>query len=178
MPTAGPSPPSTGTNNNAVGAVAWTNPGNVTAEDGNSATATVGLASDSQYLFATGFGFSIPAGAVIQGIQAGVKHACMNGDVQDEKIRIIKGGVVGTTDRSSASAWPTSLTFAQYGGGSDLWGLTWLPSDINASNFGLAIQAQSSFSDTAAIDVVYITITYTLSTTGIPGSLTSTGVGN
>jgi len=65
-----------------------------------------------------------------------------NSGVYDDKVRIIKGGVVGSTDRASGSAWPGTLTYSTYGSSSDLWGETWTVADINSSSFGVAISAK------------------------------------
>ena len=66
------------------------------------------------------------------------------GVVYDHRVRIIKGGAIGSTDKASGTAWPGSLAYTTYGGASDLWGETWTASDINASTFGVAISAYGS----------------------------------
>ena len=60
------------------------------------------------------------------------------------------------------------MTAAGYGTTSDLWGTTWTPADINASNFGVALSANSSGTGatrTASVDYIQITVTYTADTT-------------
>src|SRR5437870_5126048 len=53
-----------------IGTVAWVNPGNATTSDNVYATATPGGPNKaSHFLKCTGFGFSIPSNATIQGIQ-------------------------------------------------------------------------------------------------------------
>lgn len=65
-----------------------------------------------------------------------------NAGVYDHRVRIIKNGAIGTTDKATADAWPLgSDIYATYGGSSDLWGETWTPSDVNSANFGVAISA-------------------------------------
>jgi hypothetical protein len=170
MPTQGPLPCGTGADDATVGTIAWTNPGNVTVSDNNYATAVLNALNVSHYLKATNFGFSIPAGATINAITVEweIKQTAIDGDLKDNASRIIKGGTIGSTDKSNAASWPTSDAFRSYG--SDLWGDTWTSTDINASTFGAALSAQEflSGSCTASIDHCRITVTYTDAVTGVP----------
>jgi hypothetical protein len=79
----------------------------------------------------------------------------------------VKGGVVGSTNRAIAGAWPTSaLTYQSYGGSSDLWGETWTPADINASNFGLVLSVNCADpddnEDQCLVDHFRITVFYSV----------------
>jgi hypothetical protein len=67
-----------------------------------------------------------------------------NAGVYDDKVRIIKGGTVGSTDRAVANAWRSTPTTTVYGGPSDLWGETWTYADINSAAFGVAISTYGS----------------------------------
>ena len=66
--------------------------------------------------------------------------------VYDESVKIVKSdGSFGTEDKANKTTrWPSSDTYFSYGGATDLWSETWTPSDINSSNFGVAIAARSS----------------------------------
>jgi hypothetical protein len=161
MSTQGPLGPGTGADDSGTGTTAWSNPGNVTTEDGVFATCTLGGLFSSHYLDATNFGFSIPAGATINGISVEWKRMSGSGDIHDNAVRIIKGGTVGATDKSVAGNWSTTLGYQSYGGSSDLWGQSWTASDINASNFGAALAATTNGGDTASVDYCRITVTYT-----------------
>ena len=162
--TSGPNGAGTGTNDASAGTGAWSGPGNITTENGVGANASVSsLQTPTQNLQATNFGFSIPAGSTIQGIFVEIKHSSSNAFVKDSSIRVMKGGVaVGTEHADTATFWPLSFTFAAYGSSSDLWGTTWISSDVNASNFGVQISAQCNqvISDTAFVDFIRITVTF------------------
>src|SRR5439155_6478346 len=125
----------------------------------------------SHYLKCTGFSFSVPSTAVIQGIQ--VEWEYKNGStgaIKDKAVRIVKGGTIGATDKASGSNWPATDTFTAYGGSADLWGNSWTPSDINSTNFGAALSAQQSSgtgSPTASVDSARITVTYTMCGNGL-----------
>lgn len=65
--------------------------------------------------------------------------------VQENSIKIVKGGSITGTDKSTNVNMPLSITadtYVVYGSASDLWGTTWTYSDINASNFGIAFSVK------------------------------------
>jgi hypothetical protein len=103
--------PGTAVNDASIGSYDWSAPSNVFSS--NDAYASYTISSDTDY------GFS----------------------ASDNAVRIVKGGSIGATDKSSVDAWPSTEASASYGGSSDLWGETWEASDINGSGFGLAISA-------------------------------------
>ena len=165
MATAGPTAPGTLASDSSIGAVAWSNPGNAAASDNSYATAVIGAAvTPSEYLKVTNFGFAIPTGATIDGITVAVEHSSSQANrVNDHAVRIVKGGTIGSTDKGSATNWPTSDASVNYGGAADLWGESWSYSDINDSGFGAALAAASTGSGTrtARIDLITITVAYT-----------------
>ena len=165
MATAGPNSPSTIVDDSSVGTETWSNPGNAAASDDSRATVTVGAGvTPSHYLKATNFGFAIPAGATINGITVEVElSATQLNRVTDNAVRIVKGGTIGSTDKSSGTTWPTTEAYRTYGGAADLWGETWAYSDINDSTFGFAISCGATGSGTrdGQVDHIRITIDYT-----------------
>ncbi len=184
----------TGTNVTGVGTISWINPGNITADDTSYATAALSNAT-SRYLEGTNYRFAVPANATISGIVVTIgrfENATGTGrDVQDNVVSLIKGGTLtGTNKAATSTEWPTgSPVAASYGSTSDLWGTTWTPADINASNFGVALSAISSNSRTASVDYMQISVTFT--TPSLPmvptvttqavtaiGTTTATGNGN
>lgn len=153
--------PGTGADDAGVGTIAWSDPGNVTAEDGATVNAVLATGEITHYLLATNFGFSIPSGSTINGIVVSWrKQGAFS--VMDHRVRIIKGGVIGSTDKASISPWSSSLANTSYGTGTtDKWGETWTAADINAATFGAAIAATEPGSgNTAAIDRVTIVVHY------------------
>ncbi len=169
MATGGPNGPGTGADDASVGSVAWVNPTNVTADDGT--TTTVDLPTNgnqSHYLMATNFGFAIPTSAAILGIQAewNIWRESLGATIVMYSVKAVKSGAISGSEMAAGEAiGTTTSTFISYGGASSLWGLTWLPSDINASNFGavLSVRATATDADTQArLDYCRITITYAL----------------
>ena len=162
MASEGPLSPDSGTNDAGYGSVAWTDPGNILASDGSKATAILSLGlTPSNYLVATDFDFAIPGGATIDGIVVEIERSCgMLESVADDRVRIVKGGTVGATDRSSADVWPDADAYKTDGSSSDLWGETWADTDINATTFGVALSAGSD-GGVASVDHIRITVYYT-----------------
>lgn len=143
---------------------------NIKVSDNTYAEAECSFATPSTYYAkATNFGFSIPAGATIDGIVVEWEIKTAN-TILDNAVRIVKGGTIGATDKSSGSYWPASDTYRSYGGAADLWGETWASTDINASTFGCALSAKrdGSGGHYPDIDHVRITVYYTESAAGQP----------
>ncbi|HXB12560.1 MAG TPA: hypothetical protein VNZ45_11270, partial [Bacteroidia bacterium] len=93
--------------------------------------------------------------------------------VYDNSVMIINtlGLQVGSNmaiapSNSLPNAWPDTDTYQTYGGAGNLWGTTWLPSDINSPSFGLSFQADASNS-IASVDHIRMTVYYS-----IPAKLT------
>jgi hypothetical protein len=87
--------------------------------------------------------------------------------VVDAQVYLIKGNTVQTTASNRANtltAWPLTDSVATYGSSTDLWNNVWTPADINASNFGLAIAAQSLTAPgaTLSVDNIQMAVTYQL----------------
>lgn len=130
----------------------FNNPANCLISDNNRATATPTiflLSGQTEYLQATNFGFSIPTAATICGIEVNIERSATNlllnfTSVTDNNVRIIKGGTrTGTNLANTSDPWPADNdATTNYGNNNELWGTSWSPTDINSTNFGIAISAQ------------------------------------
>jgi hypothetical protein len=155
---------------------------NVLASDNQYATASHCDCCDqnTQCLFVTSFGFSIPLTATINGIVAEVeKRSSANGQMQDNPVMILKNGMETGTTHALPGNWGYTDQYYTYGNSTDLWGATWAPSDINNSGFGLGFASISytCFGNnqpvTSYIDHVRNTVYYTDMSTGISSSQTN-----
>jgi hypothetical protein len=142
--------PSAGADNAGIGTVAWTSPGSIVIGAGGNPTAVIGAGgAATHYLFATGFGFAIPASATIVGIACWMWHASTNANyAADLNIRLLKAGALTGTNMARTTTWWANYWETVWypqnvsgGGPGNLWGTTWTPTDINASNFGIAFSA-------------------------------------
>lgn len=139
----------------------WANPANIFADDGSNATASF-LAPPATTFDLNGktFGFDIPNNAIIDGIVAQIEvPSSARWSASGSTVRLQKAGVnVGDNKATSGSTLNNVHT---YGSETDLWGTTWTPAEINASNFGLVFAAAytSSGNDfNIAIDYFRITV--------------------
>ncbi|MCH8902786.1 MAG: T9SS type A sorting domain-containing protein [Bacteroidetes bacterium] len=149
----------------------WQNPSYAQISDNQYAQNAIFLTANGEYtdyLVATDFGFSLSSNVIVNGIVIDVeKSSSIGSKTGDYRVRIIKGGVVGTGDESITGVWGNSDVISTYGSDTSKWAETWLYSDINASNFGFAIavyrQGGGSDSIVANIDEIRITVYFTQS---------------
>lgn len=159
----GPATSTTEVNDATVGTVDWASLANIRASDNARAGAALLAGEISKYLKATGYAFSIPSDHAILGIEVRIERSKVfgTGAIEDNSIKLVKGGVIGGAEKASPTEWPTTDAVQLYGSTTDLWGLAWTPADINAANFGVAISAKELSglnSATAGIDHVTITV--------------------
>lgn len=177
MTTAGPNASGTITSDSGNGGtIAWGNPSFAGSDNTQYATAAEGGMgpSTSEYLKFLNFGFSIPAGSIINGIRFDVIRKSDSGSVVDSEVKTVKGGTVGGNNNAGGGAWGIVDEFPFYGGSADLWGRTWTYSDINANDFGIVYSVAFNSPDTAHIDFISCTITYTTVTATLTGTLAET----
>ena len=157
-----------------LGAVAWTSPGSAISSNDAYASASVD-GQTTNYLRCMNYGFSVPFGSTILGIEVRVERKSdrtSNGGSRDAAVRLVKGGAIQATDRSSASIYTIADQVETHGGPADLWGTTWTPAEINAADFGAAFAAikpsASGPPHLITVDHIAITVYYSLPVT--PGS--------
>jgi len=146
--------------------IPWSNPGNITADD-NADASTLNFDSDevNYHLRSHSYGFTIPAGATIDGIEVQVEKLNSGGTASDNESRLAKAGAMVGADRSVGGIWPTARTVVTYGSPTDLWGTTWTPAEINAAGFGFSIQAAATNVSNVFVDYHRIIVYYTNTTT-------------
>ena len=174
--TAGPNNAGTGVNTTGIGTISWTNPVNSTAADGISATAVITPNAITNYLKGTNYGFTIPTGVIIDGIEVIInrKTSANNGSrvTKDDVVSLLKAGVIVGNNKATVTSYPTTLTAVTYGSSTDKWGSTWTSADINASNFGAVLAVTANNNLTASVDYIQIKVYYT--PTPIISSFTAT----
>lgn len=154
--------PSTVVNDATVGSDNdWTNPGNASASDNSYATIVINLGV-TNYLKATDFGFTIPENATINGIEVSVEEKSSVGSQGSEQyVKIVKGGIIGGNDISAHNALTTSDIYQASGGATELAGLSFAYTDINASTFGCVVNYTQSAGQTISVDHIRMKVYYT-----------------
>lgn len=146
---------------------AWTNPGNAAVASANATASALTAGTSSNGLACTNYGFALPSTAVVKGIQVSFKRfASKLNCITSALVSLTKDGstLVGNNEGSITNFWTTFATADNFGTVSDLWGTTWLATDINSANFGFIV-AGSNFnasltSDANVQGIVTVTVTY------------------
>lgn len=133
------------------------------AED-HTRTSCVLATGTSKFLICDTFGFALPEGAVPVGVRVEIfKQRVDNGGrCRDNRILLVVGGEIVGNNLALSDIWPTgddppTLQSNDY----DLWGLTLTRAQVNAADFGVAIQAADpDMVDEADIDAVRMTVFY------------------
>lgn len=155
------SPGTVVSNPTGIAGIAWGNPSNAKTNNDTPATAGSPLSGHTEWLFCTNFGFSLSSMSIVRGIKVNIKRRRDAGTVKDNSIKLIQAGNVSGSDKADTTTlWPISYTTRSYGNASDLWGLSFLYSDINSANFGVAISVQSPGDGIPEVDYVTITVYY------------------
>ena len=159
----GPNFAGTGSDASGVGTAIWSNPTRIIADDGSNATVTFASPTVSHYLAGTGFGFAIPTGATITGIQVVIQRDSSTGSsIKDNDVRLLKAGSVVGDNKAITGPWPNPVADASYGSAADLWGTTWTAAEVNDAGFGVALSvgSNSGTNHTGSVDHMQITVTY------------------
>ena len=149
--------PTSGTTVDRAGATAWTNPGNVTLDDAADATAAV----PTDYLVCTTFGFTIPDGAVINGVTVRVEASETGSGTSNYVPQLISDAtptLIGA-EKSPVTVSGATKVISTNGGVADRWSADLSPAVVNATGFGVAIWSTDT-TNTLAIDFVTIAIEY------------------
>lgn len=162
MTTAGPNSPATVNQIIFNGSsITWTNPTNAEVSDNvftTSQAANGGIRTN--WLEPQNYGFTIPSGAIINGVTVAVqiKADTLTPVPTVWAILLLKAGTMVGNDLGGT---PILLTdsFLTFGGPTNLWGTTWTASDINASNFGVSFHCANGGSGTSIISCDYVSIT-------------------
>jgi hypothetical protein len=140
--------------------------------DGSAETVLSGTKVRSRTLLLRKFGFNVPAGARILGVEMTITRASVAGIARDAEINLYSNGKA-LGDRGTATPWPSGkFETMTLGGATDSWldrcsncaGLTALtPAMLNDEQMGLGISASipaASAGDTARVESVSAKVYY------------------
>lgn len=165
MASQGPNSAGTAANDLTVGSLSWSNLTNIVSSNNSYCDRSFTLSGQkTAYLKTTNYGFSVTAGATIDGIVAEFESSYTGANAPKfSTVKSYKGGTVGGNEQVAGNI-PVTTTDAYYSFGSsvDLWGQTWTTTDINASNFGAGASFSSTGSASIRVDHARITVYYTL----------------
>lgn len=177
--------PGTAADDSAIGTLTWSNVNDIKVDDTNTADTLNGARNnqDTHYLKATNFGFSIPSGATIDGIEVKITQIAVlggAGSVTENEIKIVKAdGSIGAENKSTSANIPTTKGVVTYGANNDLWSESWDDTDINDSDFGAVFGVNINHIVGGALiaEVYYVEIKVTY-TPGAPSGGTAINIGD
>lgn len=152
----------------------WSNVGNLLLPDGQYANILVATLTDSNSIHSTGFGFTIPGTATVDGVL--VEILGHSNDIAPfyPWVQLIVGGVEQGNNYGSgvdpAAQLDSFDSYKSFGGSSDKWGLSPTPAQVNASDFGVdwKIGDESEFAGGGTFDIDYIRVTVFYTEAGPP----------
>lgn len=159
---------------NGGGSLDWTNPNNVKLDDGSYATCAPDATTTTftYHLRVTNFGFSVPAGATINGVtfevQANASNDAVAGNLRLRQSQLVKAGALTGTADTTVSNLTTSDANYTRGSASSLWGATLASTDTNASNFGGDVYFDTTdvVARTISVDYFKLSVDYTAAAGG------------
>ncbi len=136
----------------------WTNPSWITTDASLTATTSATATKD---LLGSAYGFSIPSDATINGIEFSARWQMADWPAGTCTWYVYKwGSRVATTFTGGFNA--VSANIVTKGSSTELWGTTWTPTEINASDFGTAHAISGNGSGNGVlIDFHKVTVYYT-----------------
>ncbi|HMO55507.1 MAG TPA: hypothetical protein PJ994_13455, partial [Tepidiformaceae bacterium] len=162
---AGPNLPSV-VNGNVGGFNGWSNSTNVFANNGQ--YATVDAEDDgSNSLAVSGFGFSIPPTATIDGITLLVEAQTQGSGGANCTLRAVLSWDAQTSFTAAKNQGVGSnVAELTFGGPTDTWGRNWSPSDFNNATFRVRLSGVDNSSNCGnsrlvAVDYLQVTVHYT-----------------
>jgi len=158
----------TGSDDSSVGDKAWVNPENITTDD----TADAGIDAFfdspfmSHYLRASSFGFSVPEGATINGIEVFItrRESSGTGNLEDNTVKLVNGSAAIVGDNKAVVGnWSRIETEQTYGGAADDWNASLTDTDVNDTDFGVVINVNilNGVLTRGAVNYIKIRVTYT-----------------
>ena len=137
---------------------AWASTGNILSSNNSRATVTLGSNGQSQNLDAKSFGFSIPAGAIINGFRVEIERNASGSAIDDEDVFLLKASNPVGTDHADGTDYAASDETNTYGSSSDLWGTTWTVAEVNNANFGVRLKVDSDTTSNRTVNIDYMEI--------------------
>ena len=132
-------------------------------------------------LIASNFGFTIPTGATINGIQVDVQkkanYKLNQAYVRDDTIYLYiwdgSSWIMTASKADTVTKWDTTEAYASYGGPTDLWGVTWTAGMLTSINgiyflvyFRGYVENSSKTTVRVSVDHIRVTIYYTTAASG------------
>ncbi len=131
----------------------------------------------------SGFGFTVPANAVITGIDVSAEAKSSDNSGCQLAVAISQNGTnFNTPAGQDTQALTNNDATLVFGSANDLWGRTWTPAEVNSANFTVRVEgidpgSSCSGGSTTSLDQLRANITYTVPGSPTNATVAATGVG-
>ncbi|MHC4977180.1 MAG: hypothetical protein ACYTF7_11330 [Planctomycetota bacterium] len=159
----------------AGGDNSWSNPGNITGDDFSNASTSHGSGGKtSDWLEADQFGFALPAGATIDGIEVQADW-WYNDSIASYEIQLVENSTLLGTAKTTPSL-PASQSRTTWGGASDTWGASLTEAIVESASFGVRMRQTTSGGGAKLFenDYVQMNVHYTEAASGAPKQMMHT----
>lgn len=152
--------PGSGTNVDRSALTAWTSPGEIVSDNTTDATCN---AAGSDYLVASGFGFTLAAGSTINGILVRVEASEHTAGTEPllAQLQDASGALVGSSKSTSneGSISGTTKAVYTYGSTADTWSASPTEAMVEDADFGVRVWFATSHD--VRIDYITMQVEYT-----------------
>jgi hypothetical protein len=131
----------------------WINPNYILLADGNFTTSAAVSPLTTDTIQVTNYNFTMPSSATVAGVLVKPLGFAPGTTVYAQ---LLKAGVA--VGNIYSATMPTSNASVTLGGISDLWGTSWLYTDIDATGFGVQLWGVCTSPATVALDACPITV--------------------
>ena len=131
----------------------WINPNYILLADGNFTTSAAVSPLTTDTIQVTNYNFTMPSSATVAGVSVKPLGFAPGTTVYAQ---LLKAGVA--VGNIYSATMPTSNASVTLGGISDLWGTSWLYTDIDATGFGVQLWGICTSPATVALDACPITV--------------------
>lgn len=154
----------------------WTNIANAASFDDSFAGFNPDATSVNAFLRASNFGFSVPAGATMLGVEVLVGYNNLGPTCVQEELRLAWGSAAANTSTDNKFGGELidddeDHTIAVFGGPTDLWGensSTITPAVVNSSDFGAIVKFDhdSGAGSAVNLDALQVRVYYSVTSDG------------
>lgn len=143
----------------------FTNIDNIKVSDNTYTSSTFIPSALAATLAASNFGFSIPTGSTINGIEVSIEKRSGGFTTKDSWLYLVKADSSLSTDNKADTStfWTYSKMTITYGGPTDTWGSTYTAEEINDSGFYVYFRCNvdTEYENNLGIDFISLKVYYT-----------------
>jgi hypothetical protein len=121
---------------------------------------------ESHYINVGNFGFNVPTGSRVTGIEAEItRRSTPGGGIRDLAVQLYAAAYSPANRADTNRVWTNEWVTLSYGAPDDLWGSTWTPQQVNDAAFSIAFAVvypiQNMSLDSPSVDRIRARVSWT-----------------